>query len=120
LDEYIQNRYDGFSYTFEQISNEFEKKISSSPNKYDFIVSKTNLTRIDHIIDMVVYIVSHRELSSEVKRSEIELVLNAVNGGFNNPELSSNFAYLLLIKCHSLQTEQSEIIIPLISKYLKK
>lgn len=111
LDEYIQNRYDGFLYTFEQILNEFKKKISSNPNNYDFIVSKTNLTCIEPIIDMIIHIASNEELEDEVKKSEIELILNAVDSRFNNRKLTSNFVQLLLIKCQSLSIGLINIVI---------
>jgi len=117
LDEYIQNRSDGFSYTFEQISNEFEKKISSNPNRYDFIINKTNQTRIQPIVNIIIYIASHQELDNDVKRVEIELVLNTIIGRLSNLELISRFKQLLLMKCSLLPTEQSEIIIQHINEH---
>jgi len=117
LDEYIQNRYDGFLYTFEQISNEFEKKISSNPNNYDFILSKTNLTRIELIIDMIIYVASNEGLNNELKSTEIEFILNAAIEKFNNPELTSNFIKLVLIKFQSLPIIHRDIITNCLKKY---
>ena len=58
-------------------------------------------------------------LKNELKSKEIEFILNAVIEKFNNPELTSNFIKLVLIKYQSLPIKHRDIITNCLNKYLQ-
>lgn len=120
LNEFIQNRYIGYSPTFRQLKNEFDLNLKGDENSYEFCIKNINPGIFSVLIELLVYIIRHQDLSDERKSEETEFVISSLFQSINDQKIIGGFCALINLKCSELLEDESVILIDATNKVLNR
>lgn len=118
LKEFILNKYIGYSPSFGQLKEEFELYLNRDENNYEFCIKNINPGIFSIILDFLVYITKHEELSDETKSKEIEFIASSFLQSFNNEKIVEGFCGLINLRCNELQEKEAHTLINSLSNVL--
>jgi hypothetical protein len=111
LNEFIINKYIGYSPTFHQLKNEFDQRLNGNKNDYEFCIKNINPGIFAIIIDFLVYISKHQGLSDKEKAKEVEFVILSLFQNISNRKIIEYFCALIELKSRELNIIEANIII---------
>lgn len=120
LNEFIQNRYIGYSPSFRQLKNEFDLNLKGDKSSYEFCIKNINPSIFSVLIELLVYIIRHQDLSDERKSEETEFVISSLFQSINDQKIIGGFCALINLKCPELLEDESVILIDATNKVLNR
>jgi hypothetical protein len=119
LREFILNKYIGYSPSFEQLKGEFDLYVKGDKNDYEFCIKNINPGMFSVIIELLIYISKHQELSENEKSKEIEFIVSFLFQNANNAKIIEYFCALTDLKCSELNVVESNVIIGSLDNVLR-
>jgi len=118
LNEFIVNKYIGYSCTSEQLKEQFDLKLEGEHNHYSFCIDNICVAIIKDVLTLSEYIVKHSALTEQEKEQELMYLFSSYLQKCSTDSLVEAFCLSINLKCNELEELEEEILINSLNKAL--